>query len=547
MRFFSAAVLTLMVFAAGLAEATAASLEIRYITADRVYIDGGSRIGLAPGDRLSVVHGTERVAELEVVFAATHSASCRLIEGRADLQPGDGIIVLGPKAGRVMTAASPSRTTRVEAREPALQDPAPAPPVPVYTRREPERRELRTSFSGSLTFDWEQFTDESGFGRDFDRTSARASFRGRNLGGTHLQFRVRSSTRSLDRVVDSGGSSSVTETRDRLYEAALSWEPPEGRFALRLGRLRLGRYAGAGTIDGLSGEVRLGSAFRLGLFGGTRSDVSDFGVDSDRTSYGMTARWTSEKPGSIREVLLAGAREDGILDVSREYVALQTRLTGGRWSFYQRAEVDLNNGWRQELADSASQLSALFVNATARVSASNRLTFSYSQFERYRTEETRFIPEELFDESQRQGLRARWTYSTRGGLAVDLSAGLRERDGDADNSTSAGFGVRHNDLFDRKLSLGLSLLTFSNPYSDGNTAILRAGKRFGEGHNLTLTAGARLLEDTLRQTEDRETQWLRLGGWFELPRNLFARTELEVATGDDLEGQRLLVSLGYRL
>jgi hypothetical protein len=557
MRLTLSIVLGLVTLGVTAAAAAPISLHVQYLTADRVYIDGGGRFGLAPGDRLQVVRGQEVAAVLEVVYAATHSASCRIVEGTAELRAGDTVTWDAPTAPRARLASNAQAELRApgveapqvrpaESQAPVSQPP-PRPRVPMYTRSEPEQRALRSSVSGSLTFDWEQFTDDSGFGRDFDRTAVRLSLRGRNIGGMPLQFRLRSSTRTLDRVVRSDGSSSISDTRDRLYEMSLAYEPPEGRFAFRLGRLRLGRYAGAGTIDGVSAEARLGKVFRLGVFGGSRSDISDFGYDGDRTSYGVTTRWTAGEPGKLRELLVAGVREDGVLDVSREYVAVQTRLSGGRWSFYQRAEIDLNNGWREELSGTANQLSTLFVNASTRISDRARFSLSYSRFERFRTEDTRFIPEELFDDSQRQGLRARLRLGRSRGLNVTLSAGLRERDGDDEDATSAGLGVRHNNLFGKRFSLGLNVLTFSNRFSDGTTAILRASKRLRAGHRFSLTAGFRTIDDLIRVGEQRETQWFRLGGWFELPGNLFARAELEVSSGDDLEGERVLVGVGYRL
>jgi len=561
MRRTATLLVALALSALGLA-AEPAALEVQYVTADSVYIDGGSRYGLAAGDRLGVRRDGQTVATLEVVYVATHSASCRVVETEVELLVGDRV------AADTLQEASPAETSVVLANSAADSEPTPrpvsrktlsasastqatprqeaAPQKPMYTRSEPTDRALRSSVSGSLTFDWEQFTDNSEFGRDYDRSSARLSLRGRNLGGMPLQLRIRTSTRNLDRITSSDGSSSVSETRDRLYELSVAYEPPEGRFALRFGRLRLGRYAGVGTVDGLSGEVRFGRVFRLGLFGGSRSDISEFGYDADRTTVGLTTRFTAGEAGRTRELLLAAVREDGKDFVSREYVALQTRVAGGRWSFYQRAEFDFNNGWREEISGTSSQLSTLFLNATARASERNRFSLSYSRFQRYRTEETRLIPEELFDENRRQGIRARWTIGKSRGLNVTLSGGLREREGDTDDATSAGLAVNHGNLFGRNYSAGLSILAFSNGFSDGTTMMLRTAKRLKGGHRMTFVAGARTLDEVLRG-ETRETQWFRLGGWFELPGNLFGRAEVEASTGDEIDGQRILIGLGYRL
>ena len=45
----------------------------------------------------------------------------------------------------------------------------------------------------------------------------------------------------------------------------------------------------------------------------------------------------------------------------------------------------------------------------------------------------------------------------------------------------------------------------------------------------------------------RKNQWLRLSGTLQLGRRFYLLGELESATGDDLEGERLFLQLGYRL
>jgi hypothetical protein len=73
----------------------------------------------------------------------------------------------------------------------------------------------------------------------------------------------------------------------------------------------------------------------------------------------------------------------------------------------------------------------------------------------------------------------------------------------------------------------------------------RARRGFAGGHSLGLAVGSTLYSEELTG-EDRSSGWVRLTGWAELPASLFARGEVEVAAGDDREGQRLGLGLGYR-
>ena len=182
-----------------------------------------------------------------------------------------------------------------------------------------------------------------------------------------------------------------------------------------------------------------------------------------------------------------------------------------------------------------------------RLSSASRFTLSYNRFEQYRTEDTRSIPERLFNDLQRQGFRASLQFGKPRGLNLSLNAGLRDQEGTDEQTTSYGLSVRHGDVASWGLSLAANFLAFDNITSDGYVATLRASKRLPGGHLVNLDLGDRLSREQLFDSQtDRSTQWARLGFWLELPKSLFATAEYEMTTGDDLEGQRLNASFGYR-
>jgi len=84
--------------------------------------------------------------------------------------------------------------------------------------------------------------------------------------------------------------------------------------------------------------------------------------------------------------------------------------------------------------------------------------------------------------------------------------------------------------------------------TEGFVARLQTSKRFQGGHEIALLIGGRLYSNKLfDDVDDRNDQWIRLSGWAELPYSFFTRAELEYSNGDDIQGQRILISLGYRL
>ena len=67
---------------------------VRYLSSDHVYLDAGSNAGLSVGMTVRVVRDGEAIAELEVVFTAGHSASCRIVSKVKDIVVGDTVVYL---------------------------------------------------------------------------------------------------------------------------------------------------------------------------------------------------------------------------------------------------------------------------------------------------------------------------------------------------------------------------------------------------------------------------------------------------------------------
>lgn len=516
-------------------------IAVRYRSADTIYLNAGRAAGLEVGDRLEVVRGDlngEVIAEIEVLFTADHSASCRVLSERKPIQPDDRVRQIGE------TAPAPA---------PAPPPAAASPPAPAPRTEEPmpkSSRPTRTRVTGAVSLDAETFSDGTEDRRDSSRTAARLNLRVRDVAGTPLQMRLR--MRSLDEERERRLTGGIPESRrrDRLYELALIWEPEDARYGFRLGRLGTNPFLGIGYLDGGLGKVRVAGPLELGGFYGRRPNVEELGFDGSGSKYGLFARIVPES--KALEFLVAGIREEGDTDVSREYVAVETRYDAGeRWSFHQHAELDLNTGWREEAAGSASQLSQLSLSALGRFSERSRVVISYDRFERYFTEETRFLPTELFDDLLRQGLRVSLQTGPPRGLNLSLTGGAhfeeaREEGLDSETSYSLAVGAWHPELSGLKLFVGGDVMGFTNPTTDGLLVSTRIGRRFSPGHELSFTLGGTLARESLLVEEENTTRWARASLWLELPLDLFGQAEFEVLTGDEIEGQRLSLGLGYR-
>jgi hypothetical protein len=531
--------------------ARAQSFSVRYRTPDTIYLDAGKASGIDVGDRLEVLRGGEVIARIEVIFAAERSASAKVLTESAAIQPGDRARLAGEAAPPPQPAVVPEE--------------APGPPPSSTEERstEGERYRLsRTRVAGAVTFDWESFSNGSDEERGFDRTIARLNLRVRDIAGTPLQLRLRARSLDVSRDGEVIGGLPESDRRDRLYEAALIYDEPDGHFAVRAGRLGTSPFIGLGYLDGVLAEVRPGAGFAVGGLYGRRPDLEELGFRSTGEKLGAFVRFeppAGESRGQTERdlgVLIAGIREEGDLGISREYVTVESHFgSGARWSFFQHAEVDLNTDWREARATGETQLSVLSLTALGRITPRGRLAITYDRFERYFTEEDRFLPEELFDRLWRQGLRVSWQAGRSEGLNLSLQAGLRRREEGAldprlvslgsRETYSLGLGVHHPRLPGLGISAGGNVLGFSSDSAEGLLVTARAGRRLGAGHEISVSLGGNAYRTVFE--EERTLAWGRATLWLELPLDLFGQAEVELLQGDeDLEGQRLRLGLGYR-
>ena len=524
-------------------------LAVRYRSADTVYLNAGRGAGIEVGDRLEVLREGKVIAEVEVIFTAENSASCRIVNERQPIQPADRVRRLGDT-----TPAPKKQETPPPAPAPRAEEPRRPSVFGTPDRFQPSR----TRVTGAVSLDTETFSDGTESRRDYNRTAARLNVRVRDIVGTPLQLRLR--MRSLNeererRLTSSIGGIPESTSRDRLYELSLIYEPEDARYGFRVGRLGAGPFVGIGYLDGGLGKVRVLGPLEVGGFYGRRPNVDELGFDGSGSKYGLFARIAPERiapESNTFELFVAGVREEGDTDISREYLAVETRYDPGqRWTFFQHAELDLNTGWREEAAGSTSQLSQLSLTALGRISERSRLVISYDRFERFLTEEDRFLPTVLFDDLTRQGLRVSWQTGPARGLNFSVTGGAHALDAqeegqNSETSFSLGVGAWHPELSGLKLFVGADVLGFTNPTTDGLLVNTRVGRRFGGGHELSFALGGTLSRQPLLVDEETMTQWARASLWIELPLDLFGQAELEVLSGDEIEGQRLSLGLGYR-
>lgn len=500
-----------------------AAITVTYRSATAVYVSAGRAAGLAIGDRLVLGAPADPAAELEVTFLAEHSASCRVVKETRPLKPGDVLVRVA--GGRAAPPSPPPPEVapsagRVERRAPAAARPA------GFAR-----------LTGGVSIGYSTTQDRTGFGRNASEQLGRYDLALRGISGRPLEARVRGSVRKLERDRVFGPSIPGSESRDRLYEASLSWRPERGAFAAMAGRLGATPFAGLGYLDGVLGELRPTASSQVGAFAGTTPDADDASFDGGR-KLGAYARLAARS----YDLTVAGIREDSAGEVSREWVAQEAQVrTGGFW-LRERIELDFNRGWREDRAGRATQLSEARVLAGWRVSPRTAFTVSYERRRNFWSAFTRGIPGDSFDLRVHETLRADLERTSVGGAGFSLGGSYRRREGD-DREVYAAHGSARVPM--AGLFVGAEASFYQTLLTRGVQGSAQASRHLRGGHRLT--AGYTIENyDLLGFTGGRLSQRVKASGYGQLPRRSFVRADVEYSLGDDFEGTRAFVEAGVR-
>ncbi len=525
-----------------------ARFAVKYRSASNVYLDGGRAQGLGPSDRLRIFSGATVVADLEVVYAADQSASCKVVSETRPVQVGDVAVRLTPAAGLKALAAA---TTAGPKAEPTAGAAAATSGLARPTQVRPSGPWARVR--GSASFGYYRTWDQTESNYDFQERTGRVDLGVYDISGQPLSFTLRGRSRQDIRARSLSDRTPKSERTDRLYEVAVRYEPASDGFGLEAGRIGIYRFVGIGYLDGVLARFRPVPLVQVGGFLGRNADVEALGYGGTGSKMGGFVRLA---PGGrwatgAYDATLAFVREDADGDVSREYLSLESRFGGGsRWSIFERAELDLNTGWRQEVSGTSYQFTNVSLSGNLRVTPSAWAYVSYDGRRNYRYYLNRIVPEEVFDDLLHQGLRAGINLNRPGGFGATAGFGMSLKEPDprnpeleVANAYSFNGGVRHAGLFGSRFSASVDFSGYSNGYTDGGLVLARVGRRFAGGHMLDLSYGRSAYRVKLNE-EDRTTQFFRLMGRGELGRRVYVQGDFEYDSGDDLEGPRGFLEVG---
>jgi len=481
---------------------------VKYVSVSAIYLDAGRSQGIQKGDPGEIRRADSLIARVEVEFVADNSASCRLLESSGIIRVGDRAIVQITPPPKVETDTT-------------SHQPVPAAPAPAPLRKPPKASINRVTGSASV-----QALSQNDLGqsnRDFVEPAFVLRGQLDNLAGTQHTLSVRLRSVKTDRQL--GASQEWTH---RLYEFALYYRNPDARISYGAGRLLSNRLSGIGYLDGATLEYRMNPVWSVGAFGGAQPDLRTFGFDKKQTKAGVFAAYdrgsfaTSHLSGTLA---LAGNYQNS--NISREFAYEQLSYSVQRLFLYQSAEANINRGWRKAAEGSSIDLSNVLLNARYSPLGWLTTTLSYDNRTNFRTYETRFTPDSVFDHALRQG----WKLGANAKLPQRLyllgEAGVRTKQNEGTETRTLTGGIGSYDLFRSGFQLDARFTTFQGRFSKGYQPTFSVSRDILHRGRAGVQLGSnRYTIEQLPGTVDN--RWVRLNTDWYLSRHIYGSAYGEI-------------------
>jgi len=508
------------------------ALQIKYVSVDNVYLDGGRDHGLNVKDTLEVRRNKQVVGQLLALYVADHSASCQVLTKVGALLPGDEVLLTKPASRASMTAMP-------------LQQAEASKPIAVEQPLRVQRK--KQALQGSVSVQMYHWDDQNASNLDFTQPTVNLNLRATELAGQHFGLYLRTRGRYDKRSRSYSTQVPQNEWRNRIYQLYFDYANPNAPLNFKLGRIITNPLSGVGYVDGLMTQLNLSQAVKFGVLAGTQPEwqYADF-----QTSIQKYAAYASYQTGSYQtsyyQSTLAFTGEYHSKTVSREYAYWNNQLSWRRFvRVYQSAEIEYNRSWRMEKTGQTINLSNLYYDMVFDLTSWVSAGINADMRKSYWTYEYRTIADSLFDVLTRRGVRGQLNFRLPGGHSLGLSSGLQRRDTDSRSTYSYTLSYNNSDLLRARWTLNLYAAGFSNALFNGLTSSIRFGKQFGNAFNANLRYSFSRYQ--IKSGNSRSNSAVQVANFWNVSSHMFLNYWYESAVGDDENGKRLWVEVGYRL
>ncbi|MCA9729052.1 MAG: hypothetical protein KC729_15280 [Candidatus Eisenbacteria bacterium] len=510
-------------------------LHVKYVSIDRVFLDGGRGAGFAVGDTLTVWRDGNEVAHLVVESVATSSSSCMIL-GQEESTTANPIVSV--EVGDLARGIPSRKTNRARVAHAAESGTNRSDRLTRESNLSPASRWSETRLRGGVSLVWQNVSDD--LGNTTNRPTARVRLHASRIHGSPLYVRVRASLRRIDRAPT---SSLPDEWNDRVTAAFLGWE--NDRVDLQAGRIPYVAAGGIGHLDGALAALRIVPWLEIGAFGGTlpgRQYIAGSTSVSNSRKFGFFVTNTSTMAeGLTSEQTLAASDWYDDHAAYRRYLA----STG-----FVRWERGLTVSHTLELDRNLQTISANpWTLTTARLSARYALNARTSVSVQHENRSTRTYldpnqPDSTSVSSGYRGTRASLSWTPRRGLSTRLSGGIRKTEADSLQSYSVTIGATTSRIPDTRTRVRADVQLYRTRYAEGWNPSIALERSFFSF--LTVGGGTGARSYTAVSTGDEHRmRWSRWTAGVDTRSRVHLRMEYETTWGDDPGRRSVLVDLGY--
>jgi hypothetical protein len=367
---------------------------VTYVTSSTIYVDAGKADGLLEGAQVEVRRQGQVIARLVVVSTASHRSACRVADGSGSVvfEVGDSIS---------FQPAAPAATPAV-VDEPLLRQ----------SRRTGWLR--RNGVQGRIAVRFIGLADDMRQNGGYSEPALDARVNAALTPSVRLSVDMRARhTYRAEESVD----------RTRVYRLLGEWGRPALGPRLVVGRQVASSFASVSLFDGALAEWR-SHRWSTGAFTGTQPDPVHYGFSTQTREHGAYIEWREHPSGGSRwQLTMAGIGSYENATVSREYLALQGRVTTRRLYAYVIQEIDFNRSWKAAMGEPRLSLTSILAQARVRLNEVWSVDAGFDNRRNVRLYRDRTTPETEFDDSYRQGM---WM-GVGARVAARTHVGLRAR------------------------------------------------------------------------------------------------------------------------
>ena len=495
---------------------------VKFVEQDSAYLDGGRSSGLkegltlvvkdprpsAPGVKTST--GDEPVAQLAVIAVAETSAVTEIRTPKRDVVPGDTAYLSAEAIQAVVEQQAISATRKYPAvitfseGGDALDEEArafvPRRPLPSVNRA---TGRIGIDYTETKSNDASQATSSSigGILRvDFTR-----------IGGTY--WNLRGYWRG--RLTSSSATSQQTlqDLINRTYHLNLTYENPQSRWVLGVGRMYLPWATSLETLDGGYFGGRLGHGTTLGIFGGSTPDPTSWNYNPSRHLGGAFFNAEGGSYDGFHYSSTSGAGEDfenvqystttptgtttANYDDKRPFSFVENSISYKRgFSIFQALQVDRPGG-NPTTPSPGTGLSRSFV--TVRLQPISRLEFSanHTYFRDIPTFDPQLIGTGLLDKYLFQGFSGGVRVEIVKKISVCTDLGRSSRSGDATSSLNQMYGITFAEIPKIRLRADAHYSSFTSSFGAGIYRAFSLSRSIGDRFHFEALGGDQSFTSTL--------------------------------------------------